>query len=666
MSTETFTFQAEINQLMSLIINAFYSNKDIFLRELISNASDAIDKARHKALTENKQLKEYHIRISADKESQTLTIEDNGIGLTRDEMIQCLGTIANSGTKQFLAETENAENLIGQFGVGFYSAYLVADKVQVFSGNHCWESQAGGSFTITETTDAVDGAKIVLFVKDTDKEYLEEHKLRHVVRTHSEFIQHPIYLLKITKETVVKEKDPVEETEETGDEKEETEENEEKEAAEETVEEKEETEEKEVIEKRDWVHLNTQKPIWTRKPEEVSKEEHEAFYKAISGDWDTYTDVKHFSTEGQVEYQTVMYVPKRAPMDLFGDKNKKSNNKMKLYVNRVLITAETTDLLPEWLSFMVGVVDSNDLPLNVSREMLQQNRVMGTIKKNLVKKCIELFQNMDPETYDAFYDQFHQSIKLGVHEDDTNRDKLVKLLRFECSDLEPGKKISLEEYQEGENIYYITGESRKALENSPFVSSSQHRVLFMTDPIDEYVLQRVREFDGKKLVNVSKSNKDFFQESGHEALCKKFQETLKDHVEKVQVSARLPEDVPCALVSSEYGWSANMERIIKSQALAQKQGLSFNKKILELNVSNPLVQLVEKEEDPADVIALMYETALIGSGYSHEDPVGYTRKVFKMMQAGLTGTEEDPEETSVADPEETSVADPEEAMESLD
>jgi molecular chaperone HtpG len=596
MSTETFTFQAEINQLMSLIVNAFYSNKDIFLRELISNASDAIDKARHKALTENKQVKEYAIRISADKESRTLTIEDNGIGLTRDDMIQCLGTIANSGTKQFLAESENTENLIGQFGVGFYSAYLVADTVQVFSGNHCWESQAGGSFTITDTTDTVDGAKIVLFVKDTDKEYLEEHKLKHIVHTHSEFIQHPIYLLKITKETVKEDPTDIKENEDSETVKEDPTDNEENEDSEtvkedptdneenedsetvkedptdneenedsETVKEdptdneekgtvnedptdneeketvkdpvdNEENEEKEtvkeeVIEKREWVHLNLQKPIWTRKPEEVSKEEHEAFYKAISGDWDTYLDVKHFSTEGQVEYQTVMYVPKRAPMDLFGNKDHKKS-KIKLYVNRVLITADTADLLPEWLSFIVGVVDSNDLPLNVSREMLQQNRVMGVIKKNLVKKCVEMFQNMDPETYDAFYDQFHQSLKLGVHEDDVNRDKLLKLLRFECSDLEPGKKISLEEISQGEdqakdqteNIYYITGESRKALENSPFVCNSQKRVLFMTDPIDEYVVQRVREFDGKKLINVSKSNKDFFQETlkDHEALCKKF------------------------------------------------------------------------------------------------------------------------------------------------
>ena len=659
MSTETFTFQAEINQLMSLIVNAFYSNKDIFLRELISNASDAIDKARHKALTENKQVKEYHIRISADKESQTLTVEDNGIGLTRDEMIQCLGTIANSGTKQFLAETENAENLIGQFGVGFYSAYLVADKVQVFSGNHCWESQAGGSFSITETIDAVDGAKIVLFVKDTDKEYLEEHKLREVVRTHSEFIQHPIYLLKITKETVVKEAA----VEETAEEKEAAvEETAEKdpEAAEkdpETAEKDPETaaEEAEVIEKRDWVHLNTQKPIWLRKPEEVSKEEHEAFYKAISGDWDTYADVKHFSTEGQVEYQTVLYVPKRAPMDLFG-KNETKKSKMKLYVNRVLISEKTEDmLLPEWLSFVTGVVDSNDLPLNVSREMLQQNRVMGTIKKNLVKKCIDMFQNMEPETYDAFYDQFHQSIKLGVHEDDANRDKLVKLLRFECSDLEAGKKISLEEVDE-EKIYYLTGESRKALEHSPFLHKHK-RVLFMTDPIDEYVLQRVREFDGKKLVNLSKSSADFeTKENEHEAVCKKIQETLKDHVEKVVVSARLPDNVPCALVSSKYGWSANMERILKAQALAQKGSFYAQKKILELNPNNALVQALEKNNMPEraleDTVRLMYETSLIASGYTHEDPASYTQRVFNMMKAGLMPeTESEPEPETETEPE---------------
>ena len=668
MSTETFAFQAEINQLMSLIVNAFYSNKDVFLRELISNASDAIDKARHKVLTEEKNanLKDYHIRVSADKESRTLTVEDNGIGLTRDEMIKCLGMIANSGTKQFMEALAGASDdgradssLIGQFGVGFYSAYLVADKVQVLSGDNCWESQAGGSFTITQMNEHTDGAKIVLFVNDANKEYFEEEKLRSVVRAHSEFIQHPIYLL--TSKKVLVENEPSEEEgeiepSEEG-EIEPSEEGEIEPSEEEGIEPSEPTKKEPVYEDvLEWTHLNTQKPIWTRKPDEVTREEHEAFYKAISGDWDTYADVKHFSTEGQVEYKTVMYVPKRAPFDMFG-KNETKKSKMKLYVNRVLISEKNEDmLLPEWLNFVTGVVDSNDLPLNVSREMLQQNRTMNVIKKNLVKKCIDMFHHMEPETYDAFYEQFHQSIKLGVHEDDANRDKLVKLLRFECSHLEAGKKISFEEYLENTeetNIYFITGESRKALEHSPFLHKHE-RVLFMVDPIDEYVLQRVREFDGKTLVNVSKCSKDFVQDdeetrTQHDAVCKVFRETLKEHVEKVVVSTRLSDDVPCVLASSEHGWSANMERILKAQAMAQKGSFHTQKKILEINPNNRLIKTVHDavlknnlgERAVEDTIRLMYETAMIASGYTHEDPVLYTKRVFSMMQVGLAGDEEE-------------------------
>lgn len=674
MSTETFAFQAEINQLMSLIVNAFYSNKDIFLRELISNASDAIDKARHKILTEEKNanLKDYHIRVSANKESHTLTVEDNGIGLTRDEMIKCLGMIANSGTKQFMESLAGAsrdggtDRLIGQFGVGFYSAYLVADKVQVFSGDNCWESQAGGSFTITQMNEYTDGAKIVLFVNDSNMEYLEEEKLRSIVRAHSEFIQHPIYLL--TSKKVLVEK--IEETT-TNDP-----------TIEETITNDPSTEETTTIEPvyedvLEWTHLNTQKPIWTRKPDEVTREEHDAFYKSISGDWDTYADVKHFSTEGQVEYKTVMYVPKRAPFDMFG-KNETKKSKMKLYVNRVLISEKTEDmLLPEWLNFITGVVDSNDLPLNVSREMLQQNRVMNVIQKNLVKKCIDMFQHMEPESYNAFYEQFHQSLKLGVHEDDVNRDKLVKLLRFECSHLEAGKKISFEEYlentEETTNIYFITGESRKALEHSPFLHKYE-RVLFMVDPIDEYVLQRVREFDGKNLVNISKSSKDFVQDdeetkAKHDAVCKVFRETLKEHVEKVVVSARLSDDVPCVLASSEYGWSANMERILKAQAMSQKGSFHTQKKILEINPNNRLIKTLHGavlnnnlgERVVEDTIRLMYDTAMIASGYTQEDPVLYTKRVFNMMQVGLAGDEPIEEELTTE-----TVSDSVNNLESLD
>lgn len=668
MPAETFAFQAEINQLMSLIINTFYSNKDIFLRELISNASDAIDKARYNALQKPSELRDYKINITGNKEDKTLVIEDNGIGMTKDDMVKCLGTIANSGTKQFMEALQAGTDvsMIGQFGVGFYSAYLVANTVKVYSGKYCWESSAGGSFTIDEMEEPVveHGVRIVLGMKDESVDYLEENKIREIVKKHSEFINYPINLWTVRQETK-----EVPDEEEKSKEEENTEESEEGKVEDVTEDDSEEKKPKVKTvteEVTEWKQLNTQKPLWLRKPDEVTKEDHSAFYKSLSNDWDDYLQAKHFVAEGQIEYKSVLYIPKRAPFDMFSSANKKKNN-IKLYVKRVFIMDKCEELMPEWLSFVTGVVDSEDLPLNVSREMLQQNKIMSVIRKNLVKKCIEMFNEIaeddDKSKFTTFYDNFQQSLKLGIHEDSTNRDKLVKLLRFYSSN-HSSERVSLQDYvtnmkDNQEHIYFITGESKKAVENSPFVSGIKEKgydVLFMTDPIDEYMCQHVREFEGKKMINITKDNTQF-QEKNEEYenhLCKKMKEIL--NVEKVVVSSRLG-SAPCCIVSGEYGWSANMERIMKAQTLQSNMNMGMmmgGKKIMEINIKHPMIMKLQEgimktsmnEHVMKDVIQLMYDTAMVASGYSHEDPSTFSSRIYKMIGLGINADveEEEPEE----------------------
>jgi molecular chaperone HtpG len=686
MPSETFAFQAEINQLMSLIINTFYSNKDIFLRELISNASDAIDKARHNALHNTSELRDYVIKITCNKEDKTLVIEDNGIGLSKDDMVKCLGTIANSGTKQFMeAMTAGSDtSMIGQFGVGFYSAYLVADTVKVYSGNYCWESTAGGSFTIEEFDEHIldNGVRLVLHMKEDCMDYLEESKIKEIVKKHSEFINYPINLW--TTRSVSKE---VPDEDDEDDEVKVNDELSEEGNIEEVKEEVKEPKMKTVTEEvEEWKQLNTQKPVWLRKAEDVSREEHASFFKSLSNDWDDHLAVKHFAAEGQIEYKAVLYVPKRAPFDMFQASKKKNN--LKLYVKRVFIMDKCEDLMPDWLNFISGVVDSEDLPLNVSREMLQQNKIMNVIRKNLVKKCIELFNELadddDKTKYETFYDNFQQSLKMGIHEDTNNREKLVKLLRFQT--LNHTDKISLMDYttnmkEDQKEIYYITGESRKAVENSPFVKGIKTKgydVVFMTDPIDEYMCQHVKDFADKKLVNITKNN-PLFQEKNtdyEEHLCKKMKELLD--VEKVVVSTRLGED-PCCIVSGEYGWSANMERIMKAQTLQSNMNSQMGgNKTLEINPNHKMIQKLQEgvkntsmnEHIMKDVIQLMYDTALVSSGYSHEDPSSFSNRIYKMIGLGIEAdVEEDElskEDELVELSKEDELVEPENIMEYLD
>ena len=688
----TFNFNADINQLLSLIINTFYSNKEIFLRELISNASDALDKIRYLSITDPSVLKneeKLFIRIIPDKTNNTLTIWDSGIGMTKTDLINNLGTIARSGTRHFM-ELLNAGadiSMIGQFGVGFYSSYLVANKVVVISKSnddeqYRWESIANSTFQVVKDTILNDksnaigrGTKVILYLKDECVEFLEERKLKDLIKKHSEFISFPIelWIEKTTEKEVDDDEDDEKKEEEKKDEKkdEEKKDEEKKEGEEKKDEEKKEGEEKKDEEKKDeegpkvedtkeekkekkkkkikevtheFERVNNTKPIWLRKKEEVTKEEYANFYKSITNDWEDHLACIHFTMEGHLEIKGILFVPKRAPFDLFEANKKKTN--IKLYVRRVFIMDDCDELIPEYLGFIKGVIDSDDLPLNISRESLQQNK-------------FQIAENA--EDFKKFYEQFSKNLKLGIHEDATNRAKLAELLRYYSS--KSGEEmVSFKQYIERmqpkqKYIYYITGESKSVVAASPFIEKLKEKgieVLYLTDPIDEYCIQQLKDFDGKQLKCCSKEGLDLedteeekkaFEElkTQYEPVCKKIKEILDNKVEKVVVGERLDES-PCVLVTSEFGWTANMERIMKAQALRDNSMTSYmiSKKTLEINPKHGIIKelkaQLEKDSNSSnikDTVWLLYDTSLLNSGFSIEDPNAFAKRTYKMILFGL-------------------------------
>jgi len=643
METETYAFSADINQLLSLIINAVYSNKEVFIRELISNASDALNKVRYESLKNPSYLdneNNLEIKISFDKANKILKIRDTGIGMVKDELINNLGTIANSGTKKFLESIAdmagNGSQFIGQFGVGFYSGYLVANKIVVISKHnddeqYLWESNGNGTFDIQrDDTDyqLKRGSILMLHLKDEMTEYLEDSKISELIKKHNQFIEFPIYVE--TQKTREVELEPAEEGKET-------------QKVNETY--------------FEYDQINKDKPIWCRNVKDVTEDEYSDFYKSMTGDYDTYLDVSHFTIEGQVEFKGLLYIPKRSPIDLF-DGQTKRKGMIKLYSRKVFITDDCEDLLPEYLKFVRGVIETEDIPLNISRETLQQNKIIKIIGKNIIKKAFEMFSRIseNPEKFRTFYEQYNKSIKLGVHEDSTNRNKLVPLLRYETSNSN-GDLISFDDYVENmksnqPSIYYITAESVKSIANSPFLEKlkvKNYEVIYMCDPLDEYITQQVKDYKDKKLICITKENTDIGSDESekeefeklkteYKNVCDYIKSTLSDDVEKVIVSNKLA-DYPCILTTSEFGWTANMQRILKAQTFNKPEmNYMMGRKILEINPNNKIIQKIKHRIDNdninsqlTDLISLLYDITLQASGFTLEDPSKFSNRILKLI-----------------------------------
>ncbi len=637
---ETHQFKTEVQQMLKLIINSMYSNKEIFLRELISNSSDAIDKLSFEAQTSPDIIgddTDFKIKIIPDAIKQTLEISDNGIGMTYDEVMENIGIIAKSGTGAFLEALEAAQNndtlapeLIGQFGIGFYSAFMVADKIILTTrraGSETatrWESHGDGSYTIEETTKESRGTSIILELKKQkkdEKDFTDEWTIKSIVKQHSDFVHYPIVMdvekdEPIPKEEQVLDKEgkPIGETT------------------------------KKVIREET---LNSMQAIWTKAKDEVSDKEHEEFYQHISHDWNPPLTRLHMKFEGATEYTVLLYIPSKAPFDMF---HTESGHGIHLYSRRVFIMDNCKELIPEYLRFVKGVVDAPDLDLNVSREILQQNNLIRNIRRNLVKKIFELLKNMGKDDYEKFYEEFGQLIKVGIHTDTENRNKISELVRYKTTKSE-GKLISLKEYvenmdKEQENIYYITGDNLSAIMNSPHLEQLKEKdieVLLMSDPIDEWVVQSLTEYDGKQLKSAEKGDLDLEKidekkQDEYTDLFNFIKIELQDKIKEVKASTRLKDSVAC-LSGDTYDMSAYMEKIIKSSG----QKTPDVKRVLELNIDHPVMSQVKAlfEKDPSvpvmkEYCNLFLDIALISEGGKVENPARFSKTIGELMSKAIT------------------------------
>jgi len=691
--SEKFEFQAEVNRLMDIIINSLYKNKEIFLRELISNASDALEKIRFLALTNPSvgDVSDLDIKISFDEDAKTLTLRDNGVGMTKADLVTNLGTVAKSGTSDFFEKLSEGQDvsLIGQFGVGFYSVYLVADKVRVTSKSpddeqHIWESTADSSFSITKDprgNTLERGTEITMFLKDDALEFLKQDRLEDLVKRYSEFITFPINLYKKTTEVVEEDDEEDDEGEEDGEGAEDGEDD-----GVEVSEEEDTPAKTESVDVWGWHRVNNNVAIWAREKEDVTDDEYQKFFKSISKDPTEASTWIHFKAEGEVEFRSILFAPKEA-FNLYDDYSNQQAG-VRLYVRKVLIQDDFTDLLPRYLNFIRGVVDSDDLPLNVSRETLQQSKILKVMGKKLVRKVLEMLRKLasgggedDEESGDTekdathgqdedhpyikFWQQFGKGIKLGTIEDPANRSKLAKLLRFKSSKSE-GRWISLDQYIENKkdwqkDIYFIAGESEENVQKSPFLAQAVRKdaeVLFLVDPIDEYVMQHLGDFDGHKLQSLTKEGVKFGDEDEDMAkkrakvyketfkpLTKFFKDTLGSKIAKVVVSERAVNE-PAIIVASQYGQSANMERIMRAQTFADSSRVNqmTSSRTLELNPRHPIISKLntalsedgaEDEESHKDLAWLIHDTALTSSGFIQDDAESFAERMYRTIAGSL-------------------------------
>jgi len=633
---ETHEFKTEMQQMLNLIINSLYSNRDIFLRELISNSSDAIDRLRFKAQTDVDILSddaEFFIRITPDTEKKTLEVADNGVGMTHDEVMENIGTIAKSGTSTFLEALKNskkedalAPDLIGKFGVGFYSAFIVADKVILTTkaaGSDTavrWESKGDGSYTIEEVKKETRGTTILLELKDPeekdDNNYTDEWVIRQTVKKHSDFVRYPI-LMEVDKT------EPIPEAEQLKDKEGKPLSTTRKVRGDET--------------------LNSMKAIWTRPKSEIKEEEYKEFYKHISHDWNDPLSHIHVKLEGVVEYTMLLFVPEMAPFDFFTAERKHG---IRLFSRRVFIMENCKDLIPEYLRFIKGVVDAMDLNLNVSREILQQDKMVRNIRKNVIKNVLNHLGEMDKETYVKFFDAFGMVLKEGIHSDFENKDKIADLVRYKTTKSD-GKYVSLKEYMvnmkpDQEGIYYITGENISTLINSPHLEAlkaKEYEVLLMSDPIDEWVVQALTEYDKKPLISAEKGDLKIDEEKKEEktkdlsSLFEFIKSELHEKVKEVRLSTHLKDSVAC-LSSDEGEMSAYMEKIMKASGNAAPDA----KRVLELNADHPAIGKMKEmfensKKDPKlkDYSQLLFDMAVIGEGGKIDNPSRFNRQVGELL-----------------------------------